>query len=173
MRWRTGALDLSMALNGALAGLVAITAGCDVIRPAEGMLVGAIGGILVVEAVLWLDRVRVDDPVGAVPVHLVNGVFGTIAVGLFASKGDALGLFHGGGFQLLGVQCAGVAMSALFAFVTGGATWLLLKRLPGGVRVSRDHELEGLDLAECGIEAYNEDDRTVGHSLNDALGSPG
>jgi Amt family ammonium transporter len=153
VRARTKMLDLSMALNGALAGLVGITAGCDVIAPFEAMLVGAMAGVLVVEGVLWLDRRRVDDPVGAIPVHLFCGVFGTLAVGVFAS-GATPGLIHGGGFHLLGVQLLGVGAGAGFAFTAGGAVWLLLRRLPGGVRVSIEHEIEGLDLAECGVEAY-------------------
>ncbi len=152
-RLRTGGLDLSMALNGALAGLVAITAGADVIGPLESMLVGAIGGVLVVEGVMLLDRFKLDDPVGAVPVHLINGVFGTIAVGLFANSGDFHGLFHGGGFALLGAQLMGVGMCVAFAFGTGWLVWIALAKTVG-VRVSLEHEIEGLDLAECGVEAY-------------------
>ncbi|MEQ9321812.1 MAG: ammonium transporter [Polyangiaceae bacterium] len=153
VRMRTGMLDLSMGLNGALAGLVSITAGCDVIGPVESMVVGMIGGVLVVEGVFLLDRLRVDDPVGAIPVHLVCGAFGTLAVGLFA-RGDAPGVLHGGGLGVLGVQALGVLVGAGSSFVAGGAVWLLLRRLPGGVRVDPDHEVEGLDLAECGVEAY-------------------
>jgi Amt family ammonium transporter len=153
VRLRTGLLDLSMGLNGALAGLVSITAGCDVIGPVESMFVGVIGGVLVVEGVFLLDRLKIDDPVGAIPVHLVCGVFGTLAVGIFAS-GDAPGLLHGGGLGLLGVQALGVLAGAGFAFVAGGAIWLALRWAPGGVRVDPEHEAEGLDLAECGVEAY-------------------
>lgn len=154
VRWRTGMLDLSMGLNGALAGLVAITAGCDVIAPGEAMIVGLLGGVLVVEAVFFLDKRKIDDPVGAIPVHLFCGLFGTIAVGLFASSGDTVGLFHGGGTKLLGVQALGALAGGGFAFATGFALWKLLKLFPGGVRVSREHEVEGLDRAECGVEAY-------------------
>ncbi|MCB9596728.1 MAG: ammonium transporter [Sandaracinaceae bacterium] len=156
-RLRVGGLDLSMALNGALAGLVAITAGADVIGPLEAMIVGAIGGVLVVEGVMVLDRLKLDDPVGAIPVHLVNGVFGTLAVGLFASSGDVQGLFHGGGFALLGAQAMGVLLCVGFAFVTGYAIWFAMAKSVG-VRVSLEHEIEGLDLAECGVEAYGRED---------------
>ncbi len=158
VRMRTGMLDLSMALNGALAGLVAITAGCDVIAPLESMLVGVVAGVLVVEGVLLLDRLRIDDPVGAIPVHLVCGVFGTLAVGIFA-RGDTPGLLHGGGFGLLGLQALGALAGGGFAFVAGGAVWLALKKVPGGVRVSPEHEHEGLDLAECGVAAYADEIR--------------
>lgn len=156
VRLRTGLLDLSMGLNGALAGLVSITAGCDVIGPVESMVVGAIGGVLVVEGVFLLDRLKVDDPVGAIPVHLFCGVFGTLAVGIFAS-GEAPGLLHGGGLGVLGVQALGVLAGAGFSFLAGGAVWLALRWAPGGVRVDADHEAEGLDLAECGVEAYAEE----------------
>lgn len=155
-RLRTGVLDLSMALNGALAGLVAITAGCDVIGPLESMLVGAIAGVLVVEGVLLMDRLRLDDPVGAVPVHFVNGVFGTLAVGLFGSAEGSLGLFHGGGGALLGVQLLGALASTAFAFAAGAAIWFGLRLVPGGVRVEAEHERDGLDLSECGVHAYGD-----------------
>jgi len=151
VRWRTGLLDLSMGLNGALAGLVGITAGCDVIGPGESMLVGLLAGVLVVEGVFFLERRRIDDPVGAIPVHLGCGVFGTVAVGFFASQG---GLFHGGGVELLLTQIMGAVAGAGFAILAGAAVWGALKLLPGGVRVDPEHEMEGLDLAECGVEAY-------------------
>ncbi|MGE0788575.1 MAG: ammonium transporter [Sandaracinaceae bacterium] len=158
VRRRTGMLDLSMGLNGALAGLVAITAGCDVIGPIESMIVGALAGLLVVEGVLRLEKLGLDDPVGAIAVHGIGGVFGTVAVGLFAKEG---GLLHGGGLGLLGVQALGVAVCGGFAFATGYASWRGLAFMKGGVRVSRDHELEGLDIAECGVEAYGEELRGV------------
>ncbi|HHH26922.1 MAG TPA: ammonium transporter [Polyangiaceae bacterium] len=167
-RARTGGLDLSMALNGALAGLVAITAGADVIGPLESMVVGAIGGVLAVEAVFVLDRFKLDDPVGAIPVHLVCGVFGTLAVGLFANTSDVQGLFHGGGASLLAAQALGVAMCGGFAFAVGITLWFALK-LAFGVRVSLEHEVEGLDLAECGVEAYGRE--AGGFSMPSGLGS--
>ena len=154
VRLRTGMLDLSMALNGALAGLVGITAGCNVIGPMESMIVGLIAGVLVVEGVFLLERLKIDDPVGAIAVHGINGVFGTIAVGLFAAE---KGLFHGGGFEQLGIQAVGALAGTGFAFAAGAAVWFGLKALPGGVRVSANHELEGLDIAECGVEAYGEE----------------
>jgi Amt family ammonium transporter len=153
-RLRTGMLDLSMGLNGVLAGLVAITAGCHVIGPLEAMIVGTIAGVLVVEGVFLLDRLKIDDPVGAIPVHGMCGLFGTLAVGLFAAE---RGLFHGGGLSLLGVQALGALAGGAFAFTLGLAVWWGLSRLPGGVRVSAEHEHEGLDLAECGVSAYGEE----------------
>lgn len=149
---RTKMLDLSMALNGALAGLVSITAGCDVIGPAAALVVGAIGGIIVVEGVMLLDRLRIDDPVGAIPVHLFCGVFGTLAVGMFA--GEA-GLLFGGDLTLLAVQTKGVLLCTAFAFSASLALWWGMRLVvPGGVRVSKQHEIEGLDISECGVEAY-------------------
>ena len=152
-RLRTGALDLSMGLNGALAGLVSITAGADVIGPLEAALVGALGAMAASEAVFALDRLRLDDPVGAVPVHLVGGVFGTLAVGLFANGPEVRGLLHGGGLSLLGAQALGLGACVAFALVTGGAVWWVLHRTLGA-RVSLEHEIEGLDRAECGVDAY-------------------
>lgn len=154
VRFRTGMLDLSMGLNGALAGLVAITAGCNVIGPAESVVVGMVGGVLVVEGVFLLERLRIDDPVGAIAVHGINGIFGTLAIGLFGAE---VGLFHGGGFGQLGVQALGALAGTGFAFAAGAAVWFALKRLPGGVRVDAQHEREGLDISECGVEAYGEE----------------
>lgn len=152
VRFRTKALDLSMGLNGALAGLVGITAGCDVIAPGWSLVVGALGGLLCVEGVFFLEKRRIDDPVGAITVHGICGIFGTLAVGLF---GDEVGLFVGGGASQLGVQALGTVAGFAFAFVAGYILWRGMKALvPGGVRVSAQHELEGLDVAECGVEAY-------------------
>ncbi|MEM9194348.1 MAG: ammonium transporter [Myxococcota bacterium] len=150
-RLRTKMLDLSMALNGALGGLVGITAGCHLIGPGESLIVGTVAGVLVVEAVFFFDRIRVDDPVGAIAVHGVGGIFGTLAVGLFASEG---GLFHGGGVELLGIQALGTLTAVAFAFGAGAILWFGMKLLPGGIRVSEEHELEGLDRAECGVDGY-------------------
>lgn len=152
---RTKLLDLSMALNGALAGLVSITAGCDVIGPVPSLLVGAVAGVIVVEGVMLLDRLRIDDPVGAIPVHLFCGVYGTLAVGLFATRD---GLFTGGGAALLLTQLQSVVVAVTFAFLSSFSVWWLMKTVvPGGVRVSRQHEIEGLDISECGVEAYGSD----------------
>lgn len=156
-RLRTGVNDLSLALNGALAGLVAITAGADVISPLESLLVGLTGGVVVVEGIFLLDRLKIDDPVGAIPVHLMCGVVGTLLVGVFANSGDFVGVLHGGGFALLGVQAAGAAVSVSFAVGAGALVWGALKLLPGGIRASREHEIEGLDRADCGTSAYGEE----------------
>lgn len=145
-----GKPDLSMILNGTLAGLVGITAGCDSVTIASAVLIGSIAGIIVVFAVLAFDRVRVDDPVGAISVHLVNGIWGTLAVGLFALEG---GLFNGGGVRLLLIQSAGVAAFGLLVGSASGALWLCL-RSTIGIRVSEEEEEAGLDLGEHGNEAY-------------------
>jgi Amt family ammonium transporter len=155
VRFRTGMLDLSMGLNGALAGLVGITAGCDLIAPGWSLVVGGIAGVLCVEGVFFPDKVEIDDPVGAITVHGICGIFGTLAVGLF---GDGVGLVVGGGANQLGIQAIGALSGTAFAFVAGSVVWFGMKVLvPGGVRVSEEHELEGLDTAECGVDAYGED----------------
>jgi Amt family ammonium transporter len=157
-----GKPDLGMTLNGCLAGLVAITAPCAFVSPASAVLIGLIAGGLVVLAVLTFDRLRIDDPVGATSVHLVNGVFGTICVGLFSTEdrlvragNDAFkaGLFAGGGAAQLLVQLEGVVLCAAFVFVTAAVTWLVLKYTVG-IRVSAEEEVEGLDIGEHGNEAY-------------------
>lgn len=148
--------DVSMTLNGSLAGLVAVTAGCDLVTPVGAIIIGSIAGILVVFGVELLDKVlKIDDPVGAVGVHCCNGVFGTIAVGLFAASGDSLGLFYGGGFNLLGVQLIGVLALAIW---TLGTTFIMFKvmNVTIGLRVSAEEEIEGLDLTEHGIESCSD-----------------
>ena len=118
---KCGKPDLTMTMNGALAGLVAITAPCAYILPHEAVLIGLIGGIIVVWGTLFLDKIRIDDPVGAAPVHMMNGIWGTVAVGLFGHKALGLannGLFHGGGFTQLGIQILGVGSVILFVAVT-------------------------------------------------------
>jgi Amt family ammonium transporter len=163
IKFRSGLLDLSMALNGALAGLVGITAGCYAIPGGWSLVVGIVAGMLCVEGVLLIDKLKIDDPVGAITVHGICGMFGTIAVGLFGYENGGslegpLGLFVGGGVHQLGVQALGTFSGVAFAFVVGGILWLAMKFLvPGGVRVSEAHEIEGLDIAECGVEAYNEE----------------
>jgi len=153
-----GKPDLGMTLNGCLAGLVAITAPCAFVGVGSAIIIGLIAGVLVVVAVLMFDRVRIDDPVGALSVHLVNGVFGTLAVGLFAQDkitGTATGngLFFGGSLKLLGAQLAAVVSVAGFVFGAALVTWLILKAVMG-IRVSREEELRGLDIGEHGNEAY-------------------
>ena len=155
VRFRTGMLDLSMGLNGALAGLVGITAGCDVIAPGWALLLGGLAGVLCVEGVYLLDKGKIDDPVGAITVHGLCGTFGTLAVGLF---GDGIGVFTGGGATQLGLQALGTFAGFAFAFAAGCLLWFGMKHLvPGGVRVSEAHEFEGLDVAECGVDAYGEE----------------
>ena len=153
-----GKPDLSMTINGCLAGLVAITAPCAFVSVGSSLIIGAIAGALVVFAVIGFDKVKIDDPVGAISVHLVNGVFGTLALGLFAQ--DALmpgttgdGLFFGGGFSLLGSQVIGVAAVGAFTFIVSFIVWFLIKKTIG-IRVSEAEEMEGLDIGEHGMESY-------------------
>ncbi len=156
---RLGKPDFSLTVNGCLAGLVAITAPCAFVSPAASVLIGSIAGVLVVEAVLLFDKLRVDDPVGATSVHLVNGIFGTLCVGIFGIKGlSGLpndGLLYGGGFAQLWIQMKGVAAVGAFTFSVSFAVWHVL-RLTMGVRVKADDEISGLDQAEIGMEAYPE-----------------
>jgi Amt family ammonium transporter len=147
-----GKPDLSMILNGTLAGLVAITAPCNAVSVGSAIVIGGIAGVLVVYAVLFFDKVKMDDPVGAISVHLVNGVFGTLCVGLFATEG---GLLMGGGFASTWVQIVGIAATGAMTFGLSLIVWLVLK-MAMGVRVSAEEELEGLDVGEHGMEAYNE-----------------
>ncbi len=144
--------DPTFALNGALAGLVAITAGCDVLPVPYAVLTGVLAGIAVVFSVLFFDRIRVDDPVGAVSVHGVCGALGTLAVGLFSSDG---GLLTGGGLSLLAVQALGVVVA--FAWAFGIALLLFLGiKFTVGLRVSPEQELAGMDITEHGMLAYPE-----------------
>ena len=165
-----GKPDVSMCLNASLAGLVAITAGCDVVDALGSIVIGAVAGLLVVFGVWLLDyKLHVDDPVGAVAVHCMNGIWGTIAVGLFATGtapafargyGDGVsfdanqivgeGLFYGGGFKLLGTQLLGVLATAAFTAVTITLTFLAIKKI-FGLRVSREEEIVGLDPTEHGL----------------------
>lgn len=153
-----GKPDLGMTINGCLAGLVGVTGGCAYFTVEVSLLVGAIAGVIVVFLVVFFDRIRIDDPVGATSVHLGCGVFGTICVGLFAKEGvttlsTANGLFYGGGFSLLGVELLGVVAVGAFTFVTSTVVWLVLKKTIG-IRVSREEELAGLDIGEHGNMAY-------------------
>lgn len=149
--------DLSMIINGCLAGLVAITAPCAVVTPAASILIGLIAGIIVVYSVMIFDRLKIDDPVGALSVHLVNGIWGTLAVGLFAAPeffNDKAGLFYGGGFKQLGIQLTGVAATGVTVFVLSFLLWSLIKRI-FGLRVSHEEEVGGLDVGEMGLEGYS------------------
>jgi Amt family ammonium transporter len=137
-------VDLTMALNGALAGLVSITAGPDTPSLGLSAIIGAVGGVLVVVFVPLLDKLKIDDVVGAIPVHLVAGIWGTMAVPL--SNADAS--FY--------KQAVGVGSIGIFVIVTSAILWFVLKMVMGGVRVSPEEEEQGLDMAECGLEAYPE-----------------
>jgi Amt family ammonium transporter len=136
--------DLSMALNGILAGLVGITAGADQMGPGTSILIGLIAGVLVVLSVIFFDKIKIDDPVGAISVHLVCGIWGTLAVGLFGAKA--------GGAQLTS-QLIGVVAYGVFAFAFAFVLFLVLKMVMG-LRVSREEESEGLDIGEHGNVAY-------------------
>ncbi len=153
-----GKPDLGMSINGLLAGLVAITAPCAFVSVTSSIIIGAVAGVIVVFAVVIFDRIKVDDPVGAISVHLVNGIFGTICVGLFAEDkitGAATGngLFMGGGFTLLGNQLLGVITVGAFVFSLSMLVWSVLKKTMG-IRVSLQEEIQGLDIGEHGNEAY-------------------
>ena len=154
--FRYGKPDASMTLNGTLIGLVAITGGCAVVSPVAAMTIGAIAGAIVVLGVILLDKIGVDDPVGAVPVHGMNGVWGTLAVGLWGRKALGAtwdGLFSGGGLAQLGVQALGAFTVVAFAMATMAVVFFLIKKTVG-LRVSREEELRGLDIGEHGMESY-------------------
>mgnify|MGYP005632754441 FL=1 len=146
-----GKIDITMVINGILAGLVSITAGCNVVGPISAIFIGFIAGILVDVAVLFFDKIKVDDPVGAVAVHGVNGLFGTLAVGLFAAEG---GLFFGGGAELLITQLIGVLTIALFSFTI---TFILMKVLKSsvGIRITSEDEEAGIDSVSFGVKSYS------------------
>ncbi len=161
-----GKPDFSMTVNGALAGLVAITAPCAWVTVTGAVIIGLIAGALVVFAVLFFDRLRLDDPVGALSVHLACGMWGTLSVGLFANPeavgyeaggaGPLAGLFAGGGAQQLINQVIGVAAVGGFTFIGSLIVWAILKAA-GGIRVDAAEEHKGLDLGEMGMEAYAAD----------------
>ena len=148
--FKYGQIDITMTMNGVLAGLVAVTAGCNVVEPVSAIIIGLIAGVLVDEAVIYIDKIRIDDPVGAIAVHGVNGLFGTIAVGLFASED---GLFFGGGVDLLITQAMGVLAIGTFSFITTFIVMKIMKKTIG-IRVDRSEENAGIDAASFGVEAY-------------------
>lgn len=153
---RFGKPDLSMAMNGALAGLVAVTAPCACIEPWAAVVVGAVAGVVVVLGVELLDKLQIDDPVGAVPVHGMCGIWGTIAVGIFGKKALGLannGFVYGGNPMQLGIQIVGSVAAIVFVLVCMGIVFKLID-LTIGLRVSREEELRGLDIGEHGMEAY-------------------
>lgn len=152
-----GKPDLTMSLNGALAGLVAITAPCQVVSPMAAVVIGMLAGFVVVGGIALLDRLKVDDPVGAVPVHGMCGIFGTLAVGIWGQKSLGLandGLLHGGGFGQLGIQALGAFSVTIFVVVVMGIVFMAIKKTIG-LRVERNEELRGLDVGEHGMEAYS------------------
>ncbi len=147
----SGKPDLSMVINGILAGLVGITAGCGGIGYWGAIIVGLIAGIIVVFSVGFFDSIKVDDPVGATSVHLVCGIWGTLAVGLFDGTN---GLFSGGGIQQLIAQIIGIVAVGLFTVVVTSILWIAIKSIVG-LRVTSEEELKGLDIGEHGMEAYS------------------
>jgi Amt family ammonium transporter len=157
-----GKPDLGMTLNGCLAGLVAITAPCAFVTVPVATLIGAIAGALVVVGVLFFDRIKADDPVGATSVHLLNGVFGTLCVGLFATPDRIVrsgnteqkaGLFYGGGSEQFIDQLIGVLAAGAYVVVVASIAWFILKATMG-IRVTAEEEHEGLDIGEHGNRAY-------------------
>lgn len=149
-----GKIDITMVINGVLAGLVSITAGCNVVSPVSAIIIGSVAGVLVDLAVLLIDKQRIDDPVGAVAVHGINGLFGTLAVGLFATEG---GLFFGGGSSLFITQLIGVVVISLFSFTLTFVIMTILKKTIG-IRIREEEEDAGIDLSTFGVRSYNLDD---------------
>lgn len=143
--------DLTMIINGILAGLVSITAGCNGVSYGGAVIIGSVAGVLVVFAVGFFDLIKIDDPVGAISVHLINGIWGTLAVGLFNQE---TGLLYGGGVQQLIDQMVGITAVGTFSIVFSVVVWSVLKLILG-IRVNREEEIEGLDIGEHGMEAYS------------------
>jgi Amt family ammonium transporter len=140
-----GKPDLSLIINGTLAGLVAITASCNDVSYSAALAIGAVAGILVVLAIAFFDEIKIDDPVGAISVHLVNGIWGTLAVAIFGTQA---------GFSQLSIQLLGILVVGGFTAFMSALIWLVLK-FTIGIRVSREEEMEGLDIGEHGMEAYS------------------
>ena len=164
LQLRYGKPDVTLVCNGLLAGLVAITAPCAFIGAGESVLVGGLAGVLVVLAAVFIERrLRLDDPVGAIAVHGVNGLFGALCVGLFANglygeglngvDGKVIGLFHGGGFGQLGAQCIGVLANLLYVGAMATVAMIVVGKLVGN-RSSAEDEFAGLDLGEIGVAGY-------------------
>jgi len=161
---RSGKSDLGLTLNGILGGLVGITAGTATVEPVGALIIGVVAGVVIIYGVLLLDRLRIDDPVGAIPVHLFNGIWGTLAVGLFTAESflgpnydiaGNYGLFYGGGFEQLGYQFIGVLSVGIWTVVTSVILFAAIKYTVG-LRVSAAEEESGLDVGEHGLEAYPE-----------------
>ena len=145
-----GKPDLSLILGGTLTGLVAITAACDAVSVSGAVIIGLLAGPLAIYSILFFEKMKLDDPVGALSVHLVGGIFGTLSVGLFATQG---GLFWGGGFARTTAQAIGIGAVGAATFTATFLVWAML-RATLGIRVSADEEVEGLDTGQHGIEAY-------------------
>ena len=168
---KDGKPDVSMSLNASLAGLVAITAPCDCVDALGSIIIGAVSGILVVVAVEVIDKkIHVDDPVGAVAVHMVNGIWGTIAVGLFSTGANDVGkgLFYGGGFKQLGIQLMGFAAVAAWTVVTMLIVFALIKKT-NGLRVSAEEEIKGLDATEHNLPSAYADFMPVAYTSASAV----
>jgi Amt family ammonium transporter len=140
-----------MTINGILAGLVSVTAGCDGISMAGSWVIGFIAGAIVVYSVAFIDGLMIDDPVGAFSVHGTCGIWGTLAVGLFNTE---KGLFYGHGFAQVGYQIVGILAYGIFAAVASWIVWSVIGAIFGGIRVTETEETEGLDIGEHGMEAY-------------------
>jgi len=149
--FRYGQIDVTMVINGVLAGLVAVTAGCNVVDGNSAIIIGAIAGVLVDVAVVLIDKIEIDDPVGAIAVHGVNGLFGTVAVGFFATEN---GLFFGGGSELLITQVIGVLAIGTFSFILTFVIMKIMKKTIG-IRVTKEEESAGIDAVTYGVEAYS------------------
>ena len=164
---RYGKPDVSMTFNAALAGLVAITASCDCVTPVGAFFIGLVAGFLVVLSVEFFDNiVKIDDPVGAVSVHMVNGIWGTLAVGLFSNGGDGIapGLFYGGGLHQLGIQALGIVSVAVYVLIIMFIVFKIIDKTVG-LRVPASVEIDGLDMHEHGLaSAYS------GFAINDITG---
>lgn len=168
---KDGKPDVSMSLNASLAGLVAITAPCDCVDALGSIIIGAVSGILVVVAVEVIDKkLHVDDPVGAVAVHMVNGIWGTIAVGLFSTGANDVGkgLFYGGGFKQFGIQLMGFAAVAAWTVVTMLIVFTLIKKT-NGLRVSAEEEIKGLDATEHNLPSAYADFMPVAYTSASAV----
>ena len=153
---RFGKPDLSMAMNGALAGLVAITAPCAFVEPWAAIVIGGIAGFLVVRGVELLDKLQIDDPVGAFPVHGICGIWGTLCIGIFGKAALGLennGFIYSGNPMQLGIQIVGIVSVVAFIVISMGAVFKLID-ITVGLRINREEELRGLDIGEHGMEAY-------------------
>ena len=167
---KNGKPDVSMSLNGSLAGLVAITAGCHTVDILGSLIIGIISGIIVVIAVEFIDaKLKIDDPVGAVAVHMCNGIWGTLAVGIFSKDKDTLGLLYGGGFTQLGKQALGILSIGLYTAVLLVLIFFVLQKTIG-LRASKDEEVRGLDLTEHGLASSYADFMPVPQVLTGKTG---